>query len=136
MSLRCLDRFASDNSDEENHALIWDFYLNFWAIQFSEIVTSCLSTSNFLLFTCIIHVNLSLVDTSGNQLRHRVVKHYGYAFDYKTNSADKMNPNCKSIPDQFKFIIQRFGSSCDKLRNWIPDQVTVNVYQPGQGIRT
>lgn len=81
-------------------------------------------------------MSLSFTDTSGNLLKHRVVKHYGYAFDYKTNYIDKMNSNCKSIPEQFKFIIQRFESCSNKLKNWIPDQVTVNVYQPGQGIKT
>lgn len=80
-------------------------------------------------------MNFFSVDTSGNQLKHRVVKHYGYTFDYKTNNIDKMSLNCKSIPEQFKFIIQRFENCSCKLSNWIPDQVTVNIYQPGQGIK-
>lgn len=64
-------------------------------------------------------------------LKHRKVKHFGYEFVYGENSAKK-NEGIRDIP-----------SICDGLWNritnkgwtlpWIPDQLTVNCYEPGQG---
>ncbi|KAL9971627.1 hypothetical protein ACROYT_G017818 [Oculina patagonica] len=68
--------------------------------------------------------------TANQQLRHRRVKHFGYEFLYGTNNVDKSNPLQDGIP-----------SICDPLLDQIqenvkfkPDQMTVNEYQPGQGI--
>lgn len=68
----------------------------------------------------------------GNNLKHRLVKHYGYEFNYKTNNVNKNDTNCEPIPERWKFIIERL-QTVENLKNWIPDQLTVNHYRPGQG---
>ncbi|XP_073978123.1 tRNA (carboxymethyluridine(34)-5-O)-methyltransferase alkbh8 [Rhodnius prolixus] len=78
---------------------------------------------------------LETINVSGDEwqpLKHRKVKHFGYEFVYGENSAKK-NEGIRDIP-----------SICDGLWNritnkgwtlpWIPDQLTVNCYEPGQGI--
>ncbi|KAK6742378.1 hypothetical protein RB195_009941 [Necator americanus] len=62
-------------------------------------------------------------------LKHRTVVHYGYEFDYNKNMALKPTT---PIPDGIHLLADRMFS--DSLIAFIPDQVTVNVYEPGQGI--
>ena len=69
---------------------------------------------------------------TSSTLKHRLVRHYGYEFDYNTNNVNKNN-TCEAIPFKYSFLIQRIQSH-DKLENWIPNQLTINCYQPGQGI--
>jgi hypothetical protein len=64
-------------------------------------------------------------------LKNRRVIHFGYAFDYSLNAA--VRP-CTPIPEIFhkiisKFVDGGFFSTCN-----LPDQVTVNCYDAGQGI--
>lgn len=66
-------------------------------------------------------------------MKHRSVKHYGYEFDYKKNGVNLDNFFCKQIPKEWSFITKRLGNY-DELKNWIPNQITVNKYEPGQGI--
>ncbi|VDM56986.1 unnamed protein product, partial [Angiostrongylus costaricensis] len=62
-------------------------------------------------------------------LKHRDVVHYGYKFDYSANSAFiPTNP----IPEAVNRLIDRIID--DGLINFRLDQVTINVYKPGQGI--
>lgn len=65
-------------------------------------------------------------------LKHRRVKHFGYEFHYENNNVDKDKPLPEGLPD-----------ICDSfLEKWLaegyikhkPDQLTVNQYEPGQGI--
>ena len=67
-----------------------------------------------------------------SNLKNRYVKHYGYEFRYGTNDVDETKPLETKIP-----------SVCDKLLDKClnlglihvrPDQMTVNFYEPGQGI--
>lgn len=60
-------------------------------------------------------------------LKHRQVTHYGYAFNYDTNSVDLNEPLERKIPENWLQIMRR-------LQMVEPNQLTVNRYQPGQGI--
>lgn len=74
-------------------------------------------------------LNFILNDPENNehqQLKHRFVKHFGYEFKYEINNVDRNSPLKETIP-----------SHCEKLfkfMNITPDQLTVNCYNPGQGI--
>ncbi|XP_034936265.1 alkylated DNA repair protein alkB homolog 8 [Chelonus insularis] len=65
------------------------------------------------------------------ELKHRKVMHFGYEFDYSTNKVDPSNP-IKSIPNEYKFLQELFEKN--KCGNHVYDQLTINRYQPGQGI--
>ncbi|XP_065207939.1 alkylated DNA repair protein alkB homolog 8 [Planococcus citri] len=69
---------------------------------------------------------------TSNTLKHRLVRHYGYEFDYNTNNVNKSN-KCEDIPSKYSFLIERIQNH-EKLKNWVPNQITINCYQPGQGI--
>lgn len=66
---------------------------------------------------------------SSSNLKHRKVTHYGYEFRYDINNVDKSSPLLNKIPEECKNILTRFD---DKF--FYADQLTVNQYQPGQGI--
>lgn len=61
----------------------------------------------------------------------RRVQHYGYKYDYKKRSID-YNMYIGPLPDwSFKLSERLFK---DNLIKYIPDQIIVNEYLPGQGI--
>ncbi|KAM8820382.1 tRNA (carboxymethyluridine(34)-5-O)-methyltransferase ALKBH8 [Eudromia elegans] len=65
-------------------------------------------------------------------LKHRRVKHFGYEFCYDNNNIDKNKPLPGGLPE----ICNLFLEKCLK-QGYIkhkPDQLTVNQYEPGQGI--
>eukprot|EP01130_Rhizamoeba_saxonica_P009090 TRINITY_DN3691_c0_g1_i1.p1 TRINITY_DN3691_c0_g1~~TRINITY_DN3691_c0_g1_i1.p1 ORF type:complete len:484 (+),score=109.44 TRINITY_DN3691_c0_g1_i1:335-1786(+) len=63
-------------------------------------------------------------------LKRRRVKHWGYAFDYKLNILTKQK--IEELPEYCHVYIQRLYEQ--ELIPHIPDQLTVNVYEPGAGI--
>ncbi|NWX17173.1 ALKB8 protein, partial [Aegotheles bennettii] len=68
----------------------------------------------------------------GKTLKHRRVKHFGYEFCYDNNNVDKDKPLPGGLPE----ICDLFLEKCLK-QGYIkhkPDQLTVNQYEPGQGI--
>lgn len=67
-------------------------------------------------------------------MKHRQVYHYGYEFKYDTNNVDATQPLEKRIPDECNDLWPRLKSMKPTLSFQIPNQVTVNKYQPGQGI--
>ncbi|GMT20910.1 hypothetical protein PFISCL1PPCAC_12207, partial [Pristionchus fissidentatus] len=74
-------------------------------------------------------IELVMNDPRLNEMKHRSVLHWGHAFDYSTNSA--FVP-IEAIPPQLEAIVGRLfekGFITEK-----PDQITANVYSPGQGI--
>ncbi|GMR43720.1 hypothetical protein PMAYCL1PPCAC_13915, partial [Pristionchus mayeri] len=74
-------------------------------------------------------IDLVMKDPRLDEMKHRSVLHFGHAFDYSTNSA--FVP-IEKIPDQLEKIVDRLIE-----RGFIkerPDQITANVYSPGQGI--
>lgn len=56
--------------------------------------------------------------------------HFGYEFDYDRNDAFKQSANV--MPSACESIIERMMEA--KLFNERPDQLTVNIYEPGNGI--
>ncbi|XP_068122965.1 alkylated DNA repair protein alkB homolog 8 isoform X2 [Hyperolius riggenbachi] len=65
-------------------------------------------------------------------LKHRRVKHYGYEFRYDNNNIDKDKPLPGGLPESCSAVLDRcLQQGLIKHR---PDQLTVNQYEPGQGI--
>lgn len=78
-------------------------------------------------------------DGNNNQyiidLKKRRVKHYGYEFRYGTNDCDETKPLTgleNKMPECCNELISKMLN--DKLINTAPDQLTVNIYEPGHGI--
>ncbi|XP_050986435.1 alkylated DNA repair protein alkB homolog 8 isoform X2 [Labeo rohita] len=65
-------------------------------------------------------------------LKHRRVKHYGYEFRYDNNNVDKDKPLPGGLPAECDALLQR--CLADGHISVLPDQLTVNQYQSGQGI--
>ncbi|XP_016339157.1 alkylated DNA repair protein alkB homolog 8 [Sinocyclocheilus anshuiensis] len=65
-------------------------------------------------------------------LKHRRVKHYGYEFRYDNNNVDKDKPLPGGLPVECDALLQR--CLADGHISVLPDQLTVNQYQSGQGI--
>lgn len=65
-------------------------------------------------------------------MKHRSVKHFGYEFRYDTNNVDKNSPLPVGIPEELNFFRSRLEEK--NITQWIPNQLTVNSYLPGQGI--
>ncbi|KAK0142666.1 Alkylated DNA repair protein alkB 8 [Merluccius polli] len=70
--------------------------------------------------------------TAQKALKHRRVKHYGYEFRYDTNNVDKDKPLSVGLPDECVPMLKHCLK--DGHIGTMPDQLTVNQYQPGQGI--
>lgn len=67
-------------------------------------------------------------------LKNRRVQHYGFRFSYDTHRADLAAP-CDPIPDIFRrLIVSRLAAAVPDLQIPQFDQLTVNEYEPGQGI--
>ncbi|XP_069131327.1 alkylated DNA repair protein alkB homolog 8-like isoform X2 [Argopecten irradians] len=66
------------------------------------------------------------------ELKHREVKHYGYEFKYGINDVDIDDPLPQGIPGICQELLDRVLTE-GHVKHF-PDQVTVNKYQPGQGI--
>ncbi|KAL4230733.1 Alkylated DNA repair protein alkB 8 [Mactra antiquata] len=78
-------------------------------------------------------VNFDAEENSvSQQLKHRRVKHYGYEFKYSINNVDPDEPLNDRIPVIFKHLLEKLLEK--KTIKFYPDQLTVNQYQPGQGI--
>lgn len=67
-------------------------------------------------------------------MKHRQVCHYGYEFKYATNNVDATQPLEKQIPDECNNLWPRLNSLMPTLSFQTPNQITVNKYEPGQGI--
>ncbi|MGH0174592.1 UNVERIFIED_CONTAM: hypothetical protein FKN15_008913 [Acipenser sinensis] len=65
-------------------------------------------------------------------LKHQRVKHYGYEFRYDNNNVDKDNPLPGGLPEICEEVLERCLEK--GYVNIKPDQLTVNQYEPGQGI--
>ncbi|KAG7226011.1 hypothetical protein INR49_018621 [Caranx melampygus] len=70
--------------------------------------------------------------TAQKALKHRRVKHYGFEFRYDNNNVDKDKPLPAGLPDECLPVLER----CLKSGHIdiLPDQLTVNQYESGQGI--
>ncbi|XP_031652180.1 alkylated DNA repair protein alkB homolog 8 isoform X2 [Oncorhynchus kisutch] len=65
-------------------------------------------------------------------LKHRRVKHFGYEFRYDNNNVDKDKPLPGGLPQVCVPVLERCVR--DRHTEVMPDQLTVNQYQSGQGI--
>ncbi|XP_077397142.1 tRNA (carboxymethyluridine(34)-5-O)-methyltransferase alkbh8 isoform X1 [Festucalex cinctus] len=70
--------------------------------------------------------------TAQKALKHRRVKHFGFEFRYDNNNVDKDKPLPVGIPEECQPVLQRIMESGHT--KFMPDQLTVNQYESGQGI--
>ncbi|XP_078078169.1 tRNA (carboxymethyluridine(34)-5-O)-methyltransferase ALKBH8 isoform X2 [Mustelus asterias] len=72
------------------------------------------------------------MENAQKSLKHRRVKHYGYEFRYDNNKVDKDKPLPGGLPE----ICDEFLDQCMEkgYAKFKPDQLTINQYEPGQGI--
>ncbi|XP_061923234.1 alkylated DNA repair protein alkB homolog 8-like [Entelurus aequoreus] len=70
--------------------------------------------------------------TAQKALKHRRVQHYGFEFRYDNNNVDKDKPLSAGLPAECLPVLER---CLDKGHiKSMPDQLTVNQYECGQGI--
>lgn len=74
----------------------------------------------------------SETESINSNLKHRKVWHYGYEFRYKYSDIDQQNPLPEKIPLLLEKIIAKLMET-GKFQ-FKPDQITINKYNPGQGI--
>ncbi|XP_036392859.1 alkylated DNA repair protein alkB homolog 8 [Megalops cyprinoides] len=72
------------------------------------------------------------VVTAQKALKHRRVKHYGYEFRYDNNNVDKDKPLPGGLPQVCDAVLERCLQ--ENHIDVKPDQLTINQYEPGQGI--
>ncbi|XP_050327686.1 alkylated DNA repair protein alkB homolog 8 [Bactrocera neohumeralis] len=82
---------------------------------------------------------INIEDVEQSDLKHRRVKHFGYQFIYGENNVDPTKPLNDKIPNECDMLWPRLKAETTKLGlptwDWdMPDQLTVNIYEPGQGI--
>ncbi|CAM5075778.1 unnamed protein product [Natator depressus] len=73
-----------------------------------------------------------VIQNAQKSLKHRRVKHFGYEFRYDNNNVDKDKPLPGGLPGICSMLLEK----CLK-QGYIkhkPDQLTINQYEPGQGI--
>ncbi|XP_072248680.1 tRNA (carboxymethyluridine(34)-5-O)-methyltransferase alkbh8 [Leuresthes tenuis] len=70
--------------------------------------------------------------TAQKALKHRRVKHYGFEFRYDNNNVDKDKPLPAGLPEECFPVLERCLQ--DGHIDIMPDQLTVNQYESGQGI--
>ncbi|XP_015685470.1 alkylated DNA repair protein alkB homolog 8 [Protobothrops mucrosquamatus] len=73
-----------------------------------------------------------VIPLAQKSLKHRRVKHFGYEFRYDNNNVDRDKPLPGGLPDFCNTILAK----CLKMGyiNHKPDQLTINQYEPGQGM--
>lgn len=59
------------------------------------------------------------------------MRHFGFQFEYGTNNVNPDKPLKEKIPEECDFVFKRLAEQ--KLVPWVPEQLTVNQYEPGQG---
>lgn len=67
-----------------------------------------------------------------NNLKNRLVKHFGYEFRYGSNDVDLSSPLIEKIPEECDILWKRLKEKGFDVG--VPDQLTVNKYSPGQGL--
>ncbi|XP_057695539.1 alkylated DNA repair protein alkB homolog 8 isoform X2 [Corythoichthys intestinalis] len=72
-------------------------------------------------------------DVTGQKaLKHRRVKHFGFEFRYDNNNVDKDMPLPGGLPEECHPVLERCMENGHLT--FMPDQLTVNQYESGQGI--
>ncbi|XP_077197691.1 tRNA (carboxymethyluridine(34)-5-O)-methyltransferase ALKBH8 isoform X2 [Paroedura picta] len=73
-----------------------------------------------------------VIPNAQKSLKHRRVKHFGYEFRYDNNNVDRDRPLPGGLPELCNGLLAKWlklGYIKEK-----PDQLTINQYEPGQGI--
>lgn len=71
---------------------------------------------------------------NSNDLKHRQVQHFGYEFLYGSNNVNPELPLDEKIPNECDQLWEKLHQECPQFKDFIPDQLTVNRYEPGHGI--
>ncbi|XP_039282526.1 alkylated DNA repair protein alkB homolog 8 [Nilaparvata lugens] len=81
-------------------------------------------------------INFSETTESGNPtlLKNRRVKHYGYEFQYSNNNVNRNEKLPDDLPIECNILQEKLRRHGWENPKWPPHQLTVNEYQPGQGI--
>jgi alkylated DNA repair protein alkB family protein 8 len=79
-------------------------------------------------------LNIVSWELDDQQLKHRQVKHFGYEFLYGVNTVDPKKPLEQKIPSDCNVLWTVMKEKCPEFSWFEPDQMTINKYQPGQGI--
>lgn len=70
-----------------------------------------------------------------SRLKNRKVQHFGFEFLYGSNTVDINCPLLdRKIPEACDKIWSQLDSKCPSFASFRPDQMTVNRYEPGNGI--
>ena len=69
-------------------------------------------------------------EATQQDLKNRQTIHFGYKFDYSTNTVHLDDPLDEGIPQSVQTLVKELAGEI----NITPNQLTVNIYQPGQGI--
>ena len=69
---------------------------------------------------------------SWNLSLKRRTQHYGYSYDYKSSHLD-LSTKTEPFPEFVNFLLPRLEKN-ESLSGFIPDQLIINEYIPGQGI--
>lgn len=77
---------------------------------------------------------ISTLKWTSNDLKHRQVQHFGYEFLYGINNVDPECPLDDKIPKECDDLWKKLHNLCPQFKSFIPDQLTVNCYEPGHGI--
>lgn len=75
-------------------------------------------------------MNLSSLKVDVSCLKHRSVKHFGFEFDYESSQVNR-TPIPVGIPPEMETLTRNIAEQFHLEK---PDQLTVNHYEPGQGI--
>ncbi|XP_075706095.1 tRNA (carboxymethyluridine(34)-5-O)-methyltransferase ALKBH8 isoform X2 [Rhinoderma darwinii] len=78
------------------------------------------------------NINWETDNSNQKSLKHRRVKHYGYEFRYDNNNVDKDQPLRGGLPEFCNVLLDKCLHR--RLIKNMPDQLTINQYEPGQGI--
>ncbi|CAI4230741.1 unnamed protein product [Auanema sp. JU1783] len=73
--------------------------------------------------------DLLLKHPKNASLKHRSVIHFEHEFDYGTNAGAKVTEPAPELIRQFAERLVKEGITTE-----MPDQITANIYEPGQGI--
>lgn len=79
-------------------------------------------------------ISLLECDSDQHKIKNREVLHFGYEFIYGTNNVDYDCPLEKKIPDECNELWKLLAEKCPIFSSFRPNQLTVNRYDPGNGI--
>ncbi|XP_003219355.1 alkylated DNA repair protein alkB homolog 8 isoform X1 [Anolis carolinensis] len=84
------------------------------------------------LLECIDWGKDEVIPNAQKSLKHRRVKHFGYEFQYDNNNVDRDRPLPGGLPDICNTLLAKWLKMGYIKES--SDQLTINQYEPGQGI--